>query len=402
MKPFFPAHRSMATLLAMALGCAVLPAHGLDNPRNINFAGQTPPAVTAPPSAVSFTSADGSMTVDPLRTGTGLNFPAVVTYGVSNNNIAYQDTYITVTPAANAIPYRLDVRDQRASSWQAIKADCLNPATQAIEPCDLLNDLTQFPRTNYPLQGAPYTQVPAVDAAYDNGWLWISTPPGFGGQNIQSPGLYIDLPPTVRKIYFRSQNTISNQDATYGTVYVADAPSVSKAFAPTDVKPGEQSTLTIDIKGPGFGGGAGGTAGPVPGLQLADVLPAPLTLVSASHTCTGGTLTAVAGSSTITLSDATLPNDGCAITAVVQWPATTAGYQTCKDSPKATNTITPPSQFSTSVGQMDTPATADLDCTYVAPPSSPTPVPTLGMGALLLSSAGIVVLGFLRRRRPMH
>lgn len=408
MKPFFPAHRSMAALLAMALGCAVLPAHGLDNPRIINFAGQTVPA--APATNVTFTSTDGSMTIDQLRAGTGLTFPAVVSYGLGNSGMSGQGTQLTIDPASSAVPYRLAVNDQRTSSYQWISAECLDPANPSgpLVVCNL-GDTAQFPRTNYPTGSGAYWQTPAV--SWSSPWLQVTTP-GYFNQNIQSNGLYIDLPPTVRKVYFYAINYTNGVDSIFGTVFVADAPSVSKAFAPANVKPGEQSTLTITLKGPGFGqaigavgndpAGPAGVAGAVPGVQLMDMLPAPLTLVSASHTCTGGTLTAVAGSSTITLSDATLPNDGCAITAVVQWPSTTAGYQACKDSPKVTNTITPPSQFSTLVGQMDTPATTDLDCTYVAPPSSPTPVPTLGMGALLLSSAGIVVLGFLRRRRPMH
>ena len=384
-----------STIAALLAGCLALSAHAIDNPRRITFTPGTMPAVTAPPSAATVSNADGSMTIDVLRANLGLFFHPTVSYAIVNANMAGQGTQFDITPAANAIPYRLMVQDQRDSSIQYIYADCINPTTQAIETCDLLNNQTLFPRTNFPTSGSPYTQLPVVSDG-GGGWLLVTTP----GNGLQSNGLYIDLPPTVRKVYFYTVNYANTQDFISGSVLVADTPSVSKTFAPASVTPGEHSTLTITVKGPGFGGGNGGTAGPVPGLNLTDVLPAPLTVTSASTTCTGGTLTAAPGSNTISLANATLPNDGCTVTVDVQWPGTPTGISACQATPRVTNTITAPSQFSTAVGQMATPATADLDCTYVAPPvQNVKPVPSLGGGALLATSLGLLGLGLWRGRK---
>lgn len=393
-----PSSRLSATVGLLA-ACLCLPVHAIDNPRRITFDGQPIPAVTVPPSAATVSNGNGTMLVNPLRSTLGLLFHPTVSYGVANSNMAGQGTQFDITPAANAIPYRLMVQDQRNSSYQYIYADCMNQTTQAIETCDLLNNQTQFPRTNLPPSGSPYTQLPVVSDG-GGGWLLVTTP----GNGLQSNGLYIDLPPTVRKVYFYTVNYANQQDFISGSVLVADAPSVSKTFAPTSVTPGNNSTLTITVKGPGFGGGNGGTAGPVPGLNLTDVLPAPLTVASASTTCTGGTLTAASGSNTISLTNATLPNDGCTVTVDVQWPGSAAGISACQATPRVTNTITAPSQFSTAVGQMDAPATADLDCTYVAPPvQNANPVPMLGSGALLATSLGLLGLGSWRsRKRRRH
>lgn len=361
----------------------------MENPRRLTFVGQPVPAVTSPPSAATVSNSDGTMVVNPLRGNLNLLFHPTLTYGINNDNMSGQTTQFEITPASNAIPYRVMVQDQRNSSYQYIYATCMNPATQALETCDLVNNQTQFPRTNFPTSGSPYTQTPEV---YDGGggWLLVTTP----GNGLQSNGLYIDLPPNVRKVYFSTVNYSNGRDFISGSVMMANAPSVSKAFAPANVAPGERSTLTITVKGPGFGSGDGGTAGPVPGLNLTDVLPAPLTVHSASTTCTGGLLTATPGSNTVSLSNATLPNDGCTVTVEVQWPDTASGISACQANPTVTNTITPPRQFNTAVGQMDTPATADLNCTYVAPPvRTPTPVPGLGDWAMLATSLGLLGLG---------
>lgn len=141
---------------------------------------------------------------------------------------------------------------------------------------------------------------------------------------------------------------------------MADAPSVSKSFAPATLSPGDTSALTITLKNPDLGG-------VVPNVNLSDVLPAPLKLLSATHTCTGGALNADTSTSTITLTGVTMPTAGCIVTAQVQWPSDSAGISSCTRTPTITNRIKPPFQFNTALGQLDTEATAELSCSYAPP-----------------------------------
>ena len=397
--------------IALCAASLSLPALAIDNPRIVSYLGQTQPTVSA--ASATFSNTNATMTVVPIivngSDGNGLSFYAQQTYALGNSNIRDQGTTITIDPATNAVPYRMQVQDQRSSSWQYMLAECLDPAnpTGPLIYCNL-GDTSQFPLTHYaPASSPPFNEVSEVDWSTAP-WLWIRTP-GFWNQNRQSNGVFIDLPPTVRRISFYSINKTNGGDFTAGAVYVADAPSVSKSFAPASVQPGGQSTLTINLKGPGFGqavpvignapAGNGGVAGAVPGVNLTDLLPAPLTLVSASHNCTGGTFTAAPGSNSLGLANASIPNEGCTITAQVQWPGNAAGINACRTTPQVTNTITPPSQFSTLVGQMDTPASAALACDAPIEPPAPVAVPALGLGALLLTSGGVLGLGLLTGRK---
>lgn len=186
--------------------------------------------------------------------------------------------------------------------------------------------------------------------------MQVRTP---GSGDLQSNGGIITLPPYVREVTVTAYGS-GNPDYAGADLLLADAPSVSKAFAPVAVNPGGQSTLTITLKNPGLGA-------PIPGMNVTDVLPAPLKIVSASHTCTDGTLTAAAGSSTLSLTDATLPTAGCAITAVVEWPNDAPSISACLATPTVSNRITPPAQFNTAVGQLNTEALAELSCSYTPP-----------------------------------
>lgn len=328
-------------------------AHAVENSRIVQFNGQ---AIPAPAPSVSLSSADGSMTIAPMVANNGLNFPGNATYGLNAPGFP-NGTTLTITPATSAVPNRLGVSDQRTSSTQFISAKCVNPTTLALESCDFSN-VALFPRTFNPPGGGAFFQQAAVQWDSTNQQLVVTTP-GPSNQNIQSTGLYIDLPPYVREVTFRANN-FAGADSIFGYVAVADAPSVTKAFSSAAIQPGGQSTLTIALKNPDLGA-------PVPGVNLTDVLPAPLQLVSATHTCTGGTLTAAAGSTTLSLTGTTLPTSGCEITAVIEWPSDAAGISACVATPTVTNRITPPAQFSTAIGQLDTEAVADLSCSYTPP-----------------------------------
>lgn len=351
-----------AALLLWVGSYFVSSAHAVENSRIIQFNGQ---AIPAPASSAAVSSVDGSMTISPMVAGNGLNFPGNASYGITVPGSS-TGTTLTITPASTAVPHRLGVSDQRTSSTQYISAKCVNASTLALEACDFSNT-TLFPRTFNPPGGGAFYQTAAVQWDSTNQQLVVTTP-GPGNQNIQSTGLYIDLPPYVREVTFRATN-YGNADAIFGNVLVADAPSVTKAFSSAAIQPGGQSTLTITLKNPDLGA-------PVPGVNLTDVLPAPLQLVSATHTCTGGTLTGAAGSNTLSLTGSTIPIGGCQITAQVQWPSTSAGINACQSTPSVTNTIMPPAQFNTAIGQMETPATAALSCSYTPPQVSVACVPT--------------------------
>lgn len=166
-------------------------------------------------------------------------------------------------------------------------------------------------------------------------------------------------------------------------------PSISKAFAPAQVASGGASTLTITVTNP--------TGAPVAGLKVIDALPAPVQVSApASTTCTGGTLTATAGGNSVSLTGATLPAGGCTITVPVQWPAASAALCTGAGT-TVTNTITPGSDFSTSLGQVNTPATATLSCQGVTV-STAAPVPTLSELALAVLVLLMGMLGWRQRQ----
>ncbi len=157
-------------------------------------------------------------------------------------------------------------------------------------------------------------------------------------------------------------------------------PAISKAFAPTQVVSGGSSTLTITVTNP--------TGATVSALNVTDALPTPLVVgagSTASTTCSGGTLAATVGGNSVSLTGATLPVGGCTITVPVQWPAASAALCTGTGT-TVTNTITPGSGFTTSLGQVNTPATATLSC-LGAPnlgitKSAPTPALQVGQQSI--------------------
>ncbi|MFE1574428.1 hypothetical protein ACFIQG_21970, partial [Comamonas odontotermitis] len=135
-------------------------------------------------------------------------------------------------------------------------------------------------------------------------------------------------------------------------------PKVTKSFDVTDIYLGDNgSTLSIQL--------LNDTTSAISVTNLTDNLPAPLQIgagVAASHTCTGGTLTATSGASNINFTGFSIPVGGCSVSVPVIWPITSAGLQACVSTPTVINTITPGVDFVTSVGQITTPATASLTC----------------------------------------
>lgn len=177
--------------------------------------------------------------------------------------------------------------------------------------------------------------------------------------------------------------------------------SVTKTFAPATVIAGQSATLTIQIAN------HSNPLTDVAALNVLDQLPAPLLVNGAAvSTCSGGTLSAANGSSSVGLTGATLPAAGCTITVPVIWPVS-ALNQCLNTSTTVTNTITPGlaangGQFSTAGGQVNTPAQATLTCTQTVVPAA-APVPTLGEWARLTLAALLTLVagGLLARRRRL-
>ncbi|HEX6834584.1 MAG TPA: DUF11 domain-containing protein [Rudaea sp.] len=88
-------------------------------------------------------------------------------------------------------------------------------------------------------------------------------------------------------------------------------PAIAKAFNPTTIAPGGTSTLTLTLTNP-----AANTV-PLTGVAFTDTFPANLTVASPNalaNTC-GGTVTATAGSGSVSLSGGTIATSGvCTIT----------------------------------------------------------------------------------------
>ena len=253
------------------------------------------------------------------------------------------------------------IGDQAVRTTTYISGRCMNAAGTALEPCDL----SQAATYNEYLPNAPIPYCGEIRTSWHASTheLQASTPIGCNGASTQGRKLYLKLPASLRWITARSTNG-GGPDFNIRGLAVADAPSVSKSFSPASVMTDTVSTLTISIKNPIV------PASTVPNVNLTDVLPSPLELAAMpTTTCTGGTLTGAAGTNTISLTGTTLPAGGCTITAQVRWPGTAAGLAACKPGTPLVNTITPPSQFSTAFGQLETPATASLDCIVTGTPS---------------------------------
>ena len=140
---------------------------------------------------------------------------------------------------------------------------------------------------------------------------------------------------------------------------------IAKQFAPAAVNPGDVSNLTITVTN------RTDPAVAVSDVRFVDTLPSPLVLAGApvTNTC-GGTVTGGSGDQTLELTGGSLPagttgNPGsCAVTVPVRWPTTAVAQCT---GAAVTNTITPGravtlGQFSTALGQVNTPASANLVC----------------------------------------
>jgi len=160
-------------------------------------------------------------------------------------------------------------------------------------------------------------------------------------------GIYVN---TIPSSSLGDAQGSTNSAPAQATLNVGNASgvTVAKAFAPSIIAPGATSILTIAISN------TSANAAALSSLSLTDPLPTHVTLAAtpnASTTCSGGTVSAAAGGSTISLSGASIaPNASCTIVATVT--ASVTGTDT--------NTI-PPGAVTTGQGATNgSPAQATL------------------------------------------
>ncbi len=166
------------------------------------------------------------------------------------------------------------------------------------------------------------------------------------------PNLYTN---TIPVDALATTQGISNAAPASANLTVTSAPPVvvTKSFSPATIPVGGTSTLTIGIANSAVGAVA------LTSVALTDALPAGVTIAStpaASTTCPSGSLSAIAGGTSVALSGASLAaNASCTITVNVT-SASAGSY---------TNTIPANAVTSTQGGTNTAPATATLT---VAPP----------------------------------
>jgi uncharacterized repeat protein (TIGR01451 family) len=192
----------------------------------------------------------------------------------------------------------------------------------------------------------------------------------------------VDVIATVPGDHLNTSGALTSSSGASGTasdILTASAtPLFTKAFAPTEIELGGVSTLILTIDN--SAGSAAAT-----GLSFTDVLPAGMVVAdppNASTTCTGGTLTAVAGDGTVSYTGGAVAA-GAVCVVMVDVTAVEAG--------DAVNVVELVSGLGSS-GE----ATATL--TVRASPPDPLEIPTAGTWGLLLL-ASLLAAGAVWRLR---
>ena len=270
---------------------------------------------------------EGGSAVFPAGTFTSANVPSLPPQASFISQTGYVDQNHTLTfskPVSNIVMNVVSLGGGRVSAYQFTQDFVI---------------LSQDPRCTTPGSLGFYCLVKTGNTL--SGWE--------GSGTIQFKGTFSSISWSVTQPEYYSGFTI-------GVTSKAVSPGITKTFSPTTVNAGDTSTLTIQISNP--------TGAAVPGANVTDALPSPLQIAAAggSTTCTLNSpadLNAAAGATIVSLANATIPIGGCSITVPVQWPNANASM--CTGAP-VTNTITPGTGFTTSQGQVNTPATATLAC----------------------------------------
>ena len=161
-------------------------------------------------------------------------------------------------------------------------------------------------------------------------------------------GAYVNTVPAKALV---TTEGVTNTAPGNATLTVLQPPTVAKAFNPTTINQGATSRLTITLGNP--------NASPITlGAALTDTLPGALTVATPNGlagTCTQGSVTAVAGSNSVTYANgATIPAGGCTISVLV------TGVQVSNNL-----NLIPVGGLDTTAGANQAPATATLDVAIV-------------------------------------
>jgi hypothetical protein len=338
----------------------------------ISYSGGTVNGSSTCTVSVDVTSSTSGVIAD--VTGTHTNTSGPLTSSAGNSGSASADLVI-----ADAIPPPTPPLFSKSFSPTSIVAGGTSTLLFSIDNSANVGDATGIAFTdNLPAGVVLTARAPAITCA--GGTLTatagsgVVTYSGGAAAALSSCVVNVEVTSSTPGTFVNTSgdltSSLGNSGPATDTLAVGGAPGFSKSFAPAAVVPGDASTLTFIIDNSANGTAAGS-------LVLADNLPAGVEVAAtpnASTSCTGGTLSAVAGSSLVTYNGGSVAA-GTSCTVSVEVVATGTG--------SFVNTATLTSDAGGSPDAVDT-----LDAA--------TAVPTIGTwGAIVLAA---LLLAFALRR----
>lgn len=327
------------------------------------------PTVTATPATCTFTTLTAAAGGNSFALTGGtipLNSTCIYTVQVTS---ATEGTYLNNTGAVTSTNYgigtastaTLNVIPNPPTTTKAFSPATIAPNATSTMTITLTNpnviNITGAGFTDTYPAGLVNTNSPAVNTTCVGGTVSATS----NGNTVQLTGatipangscvVTVNVTSTLDGTYNNNTGTITTGNAgngasASGTLTVASPPTVTKAFATTPIAIGGSSVLTITVNN-------SNTAATLTGLALTDTYPTNVVnaAVPAVSTTCGGTATAAAGGSNVTLSGGTLAAaTSCTVTVTVT-SSVTGTYN---------NTIATGGVTTTNAGANTNPASATL------------------------------------------